>query len=115
MIDTVPLVVVAAVSVTIAVAEPLAPVAVTDTVLDAGIVEGAVYSPEELTVPAVADQLATLDEVNCCVPPRTTVAVVGEMVCAVAATRVTVALTELTGPVAVMVTLLEDGIVDGAV
>jgi hypothetical protein len=43
-------------------------------------------------VPAVADHEVAPVEVNCCVAPRMTLALVGEMVCdAAAATRVTVA------------------------
>jgi hypothetical protein len=56
-----------AASVTVAVAEPFGPVAVTETIDVDGIVAGAVNNPAELIVPALADQLVAPEEVNCCV------------------------------------------------
>ncbi len=68
-----------------------------------------------LTVPAVADQLVAPDEVNCLVDPRSRLAVVGAMVWGVSGTSVTAALADPLGPVAVTVTAVEEGMVDGAV
>lgn len=68
-----------------------------------------------LTVPEVAVQLVAPDEVNCCVEPRSRLAVVGEMACGGSGTSVTAALAEPFGPVAVTVTAVDAGIVDGAV
>ena len=67
--------------VTVALADPFAPVAVTITVGDAGIVSGAVNSPDAEMLPALAVQLVAPADVNCNVRPRTTVAEVGEIVC----------------------------------
>jgi hypothetical protein len=54
--------------------------------------------------------------VNCCVAPSVTLALVGETVIDAAfATRVTFALAEPLDPVAVTVTVDEDGMVAGAV
>jgi hypothetical protein len=89
------------VRVTAALAEPLTPVAVTETVGEPGIVAGAVYSPVALTVPAEAVQLVAPTEVNCCVCPRTTVAAAGEMACELVAASVTAAVADPLGPVAV--------------
>jgi hypothetical protein len=66
-------------------------------------------------VPAVAVKLVAPDEVNCFVVPRVTEADVGEMTCGVADLSVTLALAEPPGPVAVTVTALDEGMVDGAV
>ncbi len=82
---------------------------------DAGIVAGAVYNPLVYTVPAVALQFVAPLEVNCCVVPRLTIALVGAIVCGGGATRVTVAEADPPGPVAVTVTLFDAGIVAGAV
>jgi len=68
-----------------------------------------------LTVPEVAVQLVAPDEVNCCVDPRSRLAVVGAMVCGGGATSVTAAEADPFGPVAVIVTLFEAGMVVGAV
>ena len=68
-------------SVTVAEADPPGPVAVTVTVFDEGMAEGAVYKPAELTDPAVAVHAVAPEEVNCCVAPSVTVADVGEIVC----------------------------------
>ena len=66
---------------TVAFAEKPEPVAVTVTVGDEGILAGAMYSPVELIVPAVADQLVAPEAVNCWVAPSATVALAGEMEC----------------------------------
>ena len=105
---------VALMTVTTALAEPPGPIAVTVAVPDAGRVAGAVYSPVELTVPAVAVQLVAPAEVNCCMVPRSRLTVAGEMVCGGMGCRVTTALAEPPGPVAVTVTVLEAGIAAGA-
>src|SRR6185312_6577420 len=76
--------------VTVDEAEPLTPVAVIVTLLEAGSVAGAVYKPLVLMVPAVAVQLVAPLDVNCCFAPTLTVAVVGEIVCGVAALNVMV-------------------------
>ena len=68
-------------SVTLAVADPPGPAAVTVTSADEGMVEGALYKPDEEIVPALAFQLVAPLEVNCSVSPRITVADVGEMTC----------------------------------
>jgi hypothetical protein len=70
---------VSASSVTLALAEPPGPFAVTVTAVEAGMAAGAVYKPVEEMVPAVAVQLAAPAEVNCFVWPSLTVAEVGEM------------------------------------
>jgi hypothetical protein len=70
------------VRVTVAVADPFGPVALTETVGDPGIVAGAVYSPVALTVPAVAVQLVAPVAVNCCDAPTATDTEAGEMVIA---------------------------------
>ena len=67
--------------VTLAVATPPGPVAVTVTAVEEGMVEGAVYKPEDEMVPALAFQLVAPLEVNCSVWPRITAADVGEMTC----------------------------------
>ncbi len=69
----------------------------------------------ELTVPDVAFQLVAPVEVNCSVEPRSRLAVVGAMVCGGSGTSVTAALADPFGPVAVTVTEVEAGMVDGAV
>ena len=103
------------ISVTLALAEPPGPVAVTVTAVEAGMVAGAVYRPAEEMVPAVAVQLVAPAEVNCCDCPNVTEAEVGEMTCGVCGTRVTEALAEPPGPVAVTVTNVEAGMVAGPV
>lgn len=67
-------------SVTAAEADPPGPVAVTVTALDDGMTAGAVNRPLVLMIPAVVVQLVAPEEVNCCVAPSLTVAVIGEMV-----------------------------------
>ena len=69
----------------------------------------------ELIVPALAVQLVAPAEVNWKVFPRTIDVAVGEMVCGATGTRVTVALPEPPGPVAVIVTDVLDGRLEGAV
>ena len=66
-------------------------------------------------VPALALQLVAPDEVNCSDCPNMTEAAVGEMACGTGVTKVTVALAEPPGPVAVTVTEFDAGIVAGAV
>jgi stage V sporulation protein SpoVS len=102
-------------NVTAALAEPPGPVAVTVTAVEEGIVAGAVYKPVEETVPAVAVQPVAPEDVNCFVCPSVTEADVGEMDCGSSGDRVTAAMAEPPGPVAVTVTAVEDGIVAGAV
>src|ERR1035441_5482262 len=101
--------------VTTALAEPLGPVAVTVALPEPGQLAGAVYSPLVLTVPAVAVQPVAPADVNCCVAFRFSVAAVGEIVCGVPFTRVTVAEAEPLGPVAVTVAVFGVRIVAGAV
>ncbi len=100
-------------SVTVAEADPLGPIAVTVTVLDEGMVEGAVYMPLALIAPADAVQEVAPAEVNCWVAPRFRETLAGEM--AGALTSDTAATADPPGPVAVMLTLLEAGIVEGAI
>ncbi len=102
-------------SVTTAEAEPPGPVAVTVTELDDGMLEGAVNRPLVVMLPAVAVQLVAPGEVNCCVAPSFKETVTGEIVCGFRACSVTAAEAEPPGPVAVTVTELDDGIVEGAV
>jgi hypothetical protein len=95
------------------------PLALIVTALDEGMMAGAVNRPAEVIVPADADHV-TLDwpvAVNCCVPPSITFAVDGDTVIGCAgALSVTVAVPDwLPDPVAVMVTVLEEGMVAGAV
>ena len=66
---------------TSAVAEPVGPVAVMETVDDAGMVAGAVNSPFALIEPALAVQLVAPGDVNSCVWPRVTDTAVGDIVC----------------------------------
>jgi len=101
--------------VTVALAGPPGPAAVTVATPEAGQTDGAVYWPLPVTVPEVADQPVAPAEVNCCVVPRSRVAVVGEMTCAGMGTSVTAALAEPPGPTAVTVTVVEEGKDDGAV
>ncbi len=63
----------------------------------------------------MAVQLVAPDEVNCCVDPRSRLAVVGAMVWGGSGTSVTAADADPLGPVAVTVTAVEAGMVDGAV
>src|SRR5689334_1549814 len=56
----------------------------------------AVYNPEELIVPPVAAQVTATFDVNCCVPPVSSVMFVGEIVTPVAGTEtVTLAVADL--------------------
>ena len=54
-------------------------------------------------------------EVNCCVAPRTRVALVGEIVVGVLLMTVTAALADPPGPVAVTVSVPDEGQMEGAV
>ena len=63
-----------------ALAEPEGPVAVMVTLPDDGMVAGAVKKPLVVIVPAVAVHEVAPADVNCCVPPRASETVVGEMV-----------------------------------
>jgi len=101
------------ISVTVAVAFPFGPVAVTASVPVVGNDAGAVYRPAVVTVPLVAAQTVAPADVNCCVAPRFTEAVAGEIVCPFAS--VTAAEADPPGPVAVTVTVLEEGMLEGAV
>jgi hypothetical protein len=90
------------------------------TVLDEGIVAGAVNSPDDVMVPAEAAHVTEVcpEAVNCCVAPRATDVVDGETVIGPPSgcVRVTVAEPDwLFVPEAVIVTVLDDGIVAGAV
>jgi hypothetical protein len=96
------------------------PDAVIVTVLDEGIVVGAVKRPADVMVPAEAIQVteACPDAVNCCAAPSTTDAVDGETVTGPPSGCVSVTVAEpdwLFVPDAVIVTLLDEGIVVGAV
>ena len=119
MIETLPraaVVVAAAVSTTVAVAEPEVPVAVTTAAVEVVRVAGAVYRPVELMLPTLAVQLVAPEEMNCWVWPAVSETDVGEIVCVAAAlVRETVAVAEPFDPVTVTVTVEEDGIVVGAV
>jgi hypothetical protein len=55
----------------------LALIAVMVTVLDDGMVTGAVKRPPSVMVPVEADQVALAVAVNCCLPPSATLAVEG--------------------------------------
>jgi hypothetical protein len=105
----------AAVRVTEAVAFPLGPVAVTVTDVLEGRVAGAVYRPVELIVPALAVQEVAPAEVNCWDCPTATIADVGEIVCGMLVTRLTVARAYPVELITVMVTVEDAGIVEGAV
>ena len=117
MIETLPVTAaVAATRETVAVAVPPGPVAVTEAVEEAGIVDGAVNRPVELTLPTVAVQPVAPAEENCTACPSFTDTAVGEIVCAVIPeTRESVAVAVPPGPVAVTEAVEEAGIVDGAV
>jgi hypothetical protein len=103
------------IKVTVAVALPFGAVAVTLSVPVDDIVAGAVYRPELVIVPKVAVQADAPAEVNCCVAPRLRETVSGEIVCGFRACSVTTAEAEPPGPVAVTVTELDDGMLEGAV
>ena len=68
------------ISVTVAVADPLGPVAVTASVPVGDSADGAVYIPAGVTAPYVAAQPVAPLEVNCCVPPRFNETVTGAIV-----------------------------------
>ena len=101
-----------ATSVTLALAEPPGPFAVTTTFLVVPVM-GAVYRPEELMVPELAAKLVAFGAVNCRLVPPVTEAEVGEIVCG--PTRVTTAVAEPPVPVTVMVAVPLVVIVVGAV
>jgi hypothetical protein len=103
------------ITVTSALAEPPGPVAVTVAEPEPVQVAGAVYSPVLPTVPSVAVQVVAPVDVNCCVAPRSRLTAVGRIVCGGMGTRVTAALAEPPGPVAVTVTAVDAGMVVGAV
>jgi hypothetical protein len=103
-------------SVTVADDCPTELIAVTVSVPDAGISDGAVYKPAEVTVPATAAQLVAPAAVNCCVFVNMTLTDAGEMTGGVAFVRsVTVADDCPTELIAVTVSVPEAGITDGAV
>jgi len=66
-------------------------------------------------VPAVAVKLVAPIDVNCFVCPKVTEVDSGKITCGVADLRVTLALAEPPGPVAVTVTAVDEGMMDGAV
>ena len=101
--------------VTVAVAVPLGPVAVTASVPVDDRTVGAVYNPAEVMVPYVAAKLVAPADVNCWVAPRFNEIVRGAMVCGFRTCSVTAAEADPPGPVAVTVTELEAGMADGAV
>jgi hypothetical protein len=101
--------------VTDAFADPPTPVTVTVSVATAGNAAGAVYKPELLTLPYSAVQAVPPLVVNCCVFPRTTLALTGEIVVGALLTTVTVAVAVPPGPFAVTVAVPEAGSADGAV
>jgi hypothetical protein len=103
------------ISVTVAVAVPFGPVAITLSVPVEDIADGAVYRPALVTVPWAAAQAVAPAEVNCCCAPRFNETVIGEMACAFRACNVTAAEADPPGPVAVTVTELDDGMTAGAV
>ena len=104
------------ISVTVAVAVPFGPVAVTVSVprgrhdrrsgIQAGRSDASRKSRPKPVAPA---------EVNCCVAPRFRETVTGAMVCGFRTCSVTAAEADPPGPVAVTVTELDDGMVEGAV
>ena len=77
--------------VTVAGDDPAAFVAVTVSVPDAGIDEGAVYKPVEVTLPETAVQVVAPGAVNCWVFVSITVTDVGEMAGGMFVSSVTVA------------------------
>ena len=100
----------------VAVAVPPGPVALTETVDEEGIVDGAVKRPVEVTLPVVAVQQVAPAEVNCRDCPRVADTAEGEIACAVTPeTREIVAVAVPPGPVAVTAADEEAGIVAGAV
>lgn len=68
-----------------------------------------------MIVPLTADQPVAPAEVNCCVAPRLSETVAGEMVCGFEAVSVTAEDAAPPGPVAVTVTKLDAGMLAGAV
>ena len=102
-----------AIRATVADADPPRPVAVTVTDPEEGMVDGAVYRPAELIVPAVAVHDEAPAAMNCWVLPRSTDADAGEITWGARSVTVVVAVPFV--PFAVMVTNGEEGMVDGAV
>ena len=98
-----------------AVAAPIGPVALTRTVVVAGMAVGATYSPVELIVPALADQVVAPAEMNCCVWPSVTETVAGVIVCVAVAMNVTAASADPLGPLARIAVVELAGMVEGAV
>jgi hypothetical protein len=89
---------------------------VTVSVPDAGITDGAVYKPADVTVPATAAQFVAFDEVNCWVAPKMSVTDAGETAPGgKLVTRVTAAEDEPAALVALTVSVPDKGIADGAV
>src|ERR1700733_2717393 len=101
------------ISVTVAVAFPSGPVAVTVSVPAVGNDAGAVYRPAVVTVPCAAVQAVAPAEVNCSVTPSFTETVGGEITCGFSS--VTVADANPPGPVAETVAVPEEGMLAGAV
>jgi hypothetical protein len=97
----------------VALPAPPAPVAVTLSVPDSGITDGAVYNPAAVTDPYVAAHFVIFAPVNCCVAPSVTVAVAGDTV--ILASSVIVAVLVPPAPVAVTVSVPVAVIVAGAV
>ena len=92
---------------------PPGPVAETVSVPVAGMDEGALYRPAEVTVPETALHVVTLVAENCCVEPSITVALAGETTSF--GTRVTVAVLLPLGPVALTVSVPDAVVTAGAV
>ena len=103
------------ISVTVAVAVPLGPVAVTASVPVGDMIVGAVYRPAGVIVPYVAAKPVAPVDVNCCVAPRFSETVSGAMDCGFSTCSVTAADADPPGPFAVTVTELEGGMTAGAV
>jgi hypothetical protein len=66
-------------SVIVAVAEPPGPVAITVALPDAGIVAGALYDPVAEIQPVLNHHFVAPGELNCCVCPKWTITVEGEI------------------------------------
>jgi len=101
------------ISVTVAVAFPFTPVAVTVSVPVVDNDAGAVYRPAVVTVPCAAAQAVAPAEANCWVAPRFTETVAGVMTCGLSS--VTVADADPPGPAAVTVAMPEGVMLPGAV
>jgi hypothetical protein len=89
--------------------------AVTVSVPEAGKIPGAVYSPAEVTVPETAVQPVAPAAVNCTVLFNSMLMADGEIIGAPIAFRVTLAEDEPIAFEAVIVSVPEAGIMDGAV